>query len=327
MVQKFIEELKKHTRVLIISHIRPDGDAIGSQIGLTEWFKANQIEVKAVNHDELPDNLQWLNEDYVIIKPEKSHLDWTEAIIFIDGNSPQRFGNIGEIAMQSGKPVYVIDHHPGAEPIYHKALIVDTASSTAELIFHLFLHDNIKKLTTRAAKAIYTGIITDTGSFRFDSVTPNVHTIASELLRYGQFNPSEVHEKIFDRRSFSQLRLLSGMLATTKTHFNGKIATIELRKELLAETGCTYADADGFISYPMSLDGVIAAVLFAEIEGKIKLSLRSKRYLDVNTWARNYGGGGHKRASGAWFEKHNDLEKAIVDVIEKGIELYDESIT
>lgn len=319
-MQAFIESILQHKKVGVFSHIRPDGDAVGSQIGASIWLSKFGKKVFAFNDDTIPANLSWLLHFFPIQKPTEELVNFCDAFLVLDGNAPSRFGQFGEHLYSCGKPVYLIDHHPNPEGHYEQMISQTIACSTAELVFHLYMNTNMDLLEREAAMAIYTGLVTDTGSFRFDSVSPDVHTIASELLRRGGFTPPEVHEKIYDNRSVQQIQLLGKALTTVQAPGKGKIGIITITEEMLKATQTTYADTEGFVAYALSLNGVDAAVLFAEIDGRIKLSLRSKRAIDCNIWARNFGGGGHVRASGAWFE--GSLEEAISSVLEKGYELY-----
>lgn len=318
MLTNLINEIKKYKILGVFSHIRPDGDAIGSAIAFCLWAKKNDIVAFAFNDDVPPNNIKWLTNFYRIQKPDLATVDQCDAFVFLDGNNKDRFGTIGKYALNSGKPTYLIDHHPDPDDSFTMAYSIDTASSTAELVYDLFEATNLDLIDTPVAKAIYAGVVTDTGSFRFDTVTPRLHYIAAELLKRGQFKPNEVHEAVFDTRTPNQLHLLGMALKSIGLHADNQIGSITVTEEMLKKTGCTYADTEGFVSYPLSIQGIKAAVLFCELDGRVKLSFRSKSEILVNVWARNYGGGGHKRAAGAW---HNGpLSLAKQEVIETGME-------
>ncbi|HKJ44928.1 MAG TPA: bifunctional oligoribonuclease/PAP phosphatase NrnA [Balneolales bacterium] len=320
MLTELINNIKSHNKIGVFSHIRPDGDALGSLVAFCLWLKKNDIEVYGFNDDGPSHNTEWLLEFFPIQKPDKAAVDECEAYVFLDGNLPYRFGRFGEYTIQTGKPCYLIDHHPDPDPAYWLSYSVESASSTAELVYEVISESgDLDLIDTAIAKSIYTGLMTDTGSFRFDSVTPRVHTIVADLLRRGDFKPNEVHELIYDHRTLNQMRLLGMVLESIELYADNQISTITVTKEMLEATGCTYDDTEGFIAYPLSINGVKAAVLFCELDDKVKLSLRSKSHILVNVWARIFGGGGHKRAAGAWHQ--GPLEKAKKDVIEAGEEL------
>jgi len=320
LTRQLIDKLKSFNRVGVFSHIRPDGDCIGSQVAMCLWLEANGIQVHAFNDDDVPLNLQWLTTYHTIEETSPELMAQCEAFIVLDGNSPARFGELFEEYVETyDPPRFMIDHHP--EPSRHGfdlVISVDTASSTCELVYHLFKENDLNQLNEQAAKALYTGIITDTGSLQYDSVTPQTMKVASNLLHYGQFRPNEVAEKVFANKRKEQLLLLGRALRTIKLYQNNQIAIMYVTKEMLEKTNTTNDDCEGFVAYPLSISGIKAAVLFKDLGKGIKMSLRSKSDLDVNIWARKLDGGGHKKASGAWHP--GPLEDAIEEVVAIGAE-------
>jgi len=158
--------------------------------------------------------------------------------------------------------------------------------------------------------------MTDTGSFQFDIVTPATLKAASELLQKGGFTPNAVAEKVYATKKLPQLKLLSLALNTISLYEAQQIAVMYVTESMFKETNTSKEDTEGFVAYPLSLNGVKAAILFREQEGKIKMSLRSRSYIDVNKWARKLNGGGHKRAAGAWHP--GPLKKAIQESVAIG---------
>lgn len=317
MFQQLIKTLKTYDTVGVYSHIRPDGDCIGSQIAVCRWLEKNDIEALAFNDDDVPLNLQWLSNYFTIRKPDREAFAKCDAIILLDGNSSARFGSFEDFAEDDPKPTYMIDHHPDPKDGFDLSISVEEASSTCELIFHLYLQNDIQQLDTSTAKALYTGILTDTGSLQYDSVTPETMNIVSELLRIGEFRPNEVAEQVFSNKSLNQLHLLSRAMGTIELHENNQIATMYVTSQMLEETNTTNDDCEGFVAYPLSVAGIKAAILFKDLGEGVKMSLRSKSNdVDVNKWAREIGGGGHKKASGAWHE--GPLEKTIEEVVAIG---------
>jgi phosphoesterase RecJ-like protein len=165
--------------------------------------------------------------------------------------------------------------------------------------------------------ALYTGMVTDTGSFRFDSVSPQTHRTAAQLLELGNFKPNQVHERIYDTKTFAQYKLLALAIDTMQFHGEGRIGTICVTQAMFDQTGTDYQDIDSFVSYPLAVKGVEASVIFVELEGRIKLSFRSKSKLDVNQWARHFEGGGHSKAAGGWSQ--GPLADAIDRVLAYGL--------
>lgn len=317
MFKELIYRLKKHRTVGVYSHIRPDGDCIGAQVALCLWLEKNGITAFAFNDDPVPLNLEWLAEFFPVQEPEEQQLKKCDAFVLVDGNSPPRFGSYSEYIKDDPKPTYMIDHHPDPRDGFDLSISVEAASSTCELIFHIFLQHDISQLGEQAAKALYTGIVTDTGSLQYDSVTPETMSTISELLRLGEFRPNEVTEKVFAHKSLNQLRLLGMAMGTIELYENNQIAIMCVTEEMLEKTNTTNDDCEGFVAYPLSVADIKAAILFKDLGEGIKMSLRSKsNEVDVNKWAREIGGGGHKKASGAWHP--GPLDKAIKEIVEIG---------
>lgn len=313
----FIPKILKHQKVAVLSHLRPDGDCLGSQVAFCLWLQKNGVEVSAFNEDELPENMQWLNEFFPITKPDQSLSDDFDAFVLVDGNALHRFGDSAKKLSKAAKPIYMIDHHPDPDDIFEEMVSVESASSTCELIYELYAEHNVGQIDEAAAKAMYLGLVTDTGSFQFSSVKPETLYAAGELLQRGKFTPNEITERIYASRPLKQLKLLSMALETIEVHAGGIISTICVTQNMFEATGTSNEDTEGFVQYPLSVEGVKACVLFREDDDRIKLSLRSQSEdIDVNKWARHFNGGGHTKAAGAWFE--GSLQNAITEVIKFG---------
>ncbi|HET6527221.1 MAG TPA: bifunctional oligoribonuclease/PAP phosphatase NrnA, partial [Balneolaceae bacterium] len=317
MFEELIQRLKSFRTVGVFSHIRPDGDCIGAQVATCIWLQKNGIEAYAFNDDDVPLNLRWLADFFPIQKPDEKTLKKCDAFVLLDGNSPKRFGTYSDYIEDDPKPSFMIDHHPDPVNGFDLAISVEEASSTCELIFHLYLQNDISQIDARVAKALFTGLITDTGSLQYDSVTSETMNVASELLRLGNFRPNEVAERVFSNKNLAQLHLLSRAMGTIKLFEDNQIAIMYVTKQMLEETNTTNDDCEGFVAYPLSITGIKAAILFKDLGEGIKMSLRSKSDdVNVNEWAREIGGGGHKKASGAWHP--GPLKKAIEDVVDIG---------
>lgn len=317
MFSEFIYKIQHFKHIGVLSHVRPDGDCLGAQVALCRWLQKNGYTVSAFNDDEIPLNLQWLTPAVEIEKPTKSKLDECDLFIMVDGNAIHRFGEFSEWVNDKSVPMWVIDHHPNPADEFDITISVDSASSTCELIYGLYEEFDLNQIDSVSAKAMYTGIITDTGSLQFESVTPRTVAIVSDLLDRGNFRPNEVIEVIYSNKTLPQMQLLSLALETIQLFEDNQIAVMSVTKEMLEETGTTNADCEGFVSYPLSIANIKAAVLVKDFydEG-IRISLRSRSNVDVNVWARQLGGGGHKKAAGAWHE--GPREKAIEKIVEIG---------
>lgn len=319
-ILKLIKALKsfKNRKVAVISHVRPDADCIGSQVALCLWLKQHKITALAFNDDTLPPSINWLGDHYPIKVTALNKLAECDAIVFVDGNHPSRFGLAGEFAERSGKPLFMIDHHPGpATHLFKEYVSVVSASSTCELVFELYAENDLEHLDLIAAEALYAGITTDTGSFRFDSVTAETHEAVSRMIRKTGLKTEPIHRKIYDGKTINQLHLMAKVLETVETHHGNRIASLRVHASFLRETKTSYHDLEGFVSYALAIRGVKAAVIFTEMDNKVKLSLRSNSDdIDVNVWAREFNGGGHAKAAGGFHE--GPLEKAVQEVLSVG---------
>ena len=319
MFKEFIRKIKNYNHVGVISHIRPDGDCISSQVALCRWLKANGIKTTAFNDDDVPPNLDWLLSYHPVQKPDEAIFESCDLFIMVDGNALSRFGAFADWHDKQDEkaPLWMIDHHPDPEDSFEIAISVVKAASTAELIFKLFMESDPALIDEEIAKALYTGIITDTGSLQFESVTAETVQTVAELLRRGGFRPNEIIEVIYSNKSVEQYKLLSEALKTIQLFENNQIAVMSVTDEMLSEAKASPADCEGFVSYPLSLSGIKAAILMKDFfDDGVRISLRSRSDIDVNEWARELGGGGHKKAAGAWHK--GPLEKTIRDVVKIG---------
>jgi bifunctional oligoribonuclease and PAP phosphatase NrnA len=314
IINRFKEELLKfrNKTVGVISHIRPDADCIGSQVALCRWLEKNGIKPQAFNDDNLNTNIQWLSKHYPIQQTSIKKVRACDAYIFVDGNHPDRFGIAGEIAEKSKSKLFMIDHHPDPATIFDATLWDVKASSTCELIYRLYAQD-LTQLDLPAAEALYAGIMTDTGSFRFDNVGYRTHRAVAKMMQITGLETEPIHKRIYDDKNLKHIRLLALVLGTIELHLDNQIASLTVTQKLLEETGCGYHDLEGMVNYGLSISGVKAAVIFFEMNNKIKLSFRSNSDIDVNSWARQFNGGGHLKASGGWFEgSMNEAKKRVL---------------
>lgn len=314
-MQSFISKVTAFKTVGVFSHSRPDGDALGSQVAFCRWLSGYGVSVKAFNEDPAPANLAWLLPYFPIAKPTLEAVGKCDAFVFLDGNSLNRFGSLAEGTAHSKRPFFLVDHHPEPDSIFTAAVHDVSACSTAELVFLIILNAGIERLDPESCKALYTGMMTDTGSFRFDTVNSQTHTIVSELIRRGGFNVSEIHERVYDDRSQGQIELLGMALQTLKLHGDG-FASMYVTREMLQKTGCSKEHTEGFTQYALSVQGIHAMVFCLDFGDKVKASFRTKRLVDANVWARGFKGGGHIRASGGWHE--GPISAAIEDLIAAG---------
>ena len=294
-------------KIAIIPHKNPDGDAIGSTLGLLHYLLLLNHDAKIIAPNDFPDFLKWL-PNVESIEIHETDKDKTEAfinnadIVFtLDFNAFHRTGNMEAVLANSSALKIMIDHHQQPDD-YAKYMFSDvTMSSTCEMVYH-FLDklDALDKVNKAIATCLYVGIMTDTGSFRFRSTTSTTHRIIASLIDKGADNTA-IHNNVYDTNSYNRLQLLGCALSNLKVLPEHKAAYITLSQKELQDLDYKKGDTEGFVNYALSLDKTVLAAIFIEDrkQGIIKISLRSKGNFSVNELSRaHFEGGGHTNAAG-----------------------------
>ena len=326
MADKFLGYLLSKQRIFITTHIRPDGDAIGSQLALGLFLQALGKEVVMINNDHIPDNLAWMSgveqiQVYDQSIEQRSLIDSADAIVVVDANALARLGDVGTLIKNSQAPRLLIDHHTNPEPGFTHSYARVSASSTAELVYELIAAKNPDLIDEAIATALYVGIVTDTGSFRYSAVTPELHRKVAAVLEKGAISPTPIHVAVYDNRRLSSLRLLSRALATITLKYEDQLGYMVISQKLLEDLQADSDETEGFVNYALSIRSVHVALLFMETARGTKVSFRSKGDVAVNEWARSMGGGGHKNASGAFIKK--PLDVTIAEVVDSAPQYID----
>ena len=293
--------------ILIVCHKNPDGDAIGSTLGLYHYLKKHNHNAQVITPNDYPGFLKWVPGEDTILKydsqTEMSNKAIEEAdIIFtLDFNAFHRTGQM-QPALQDSKAIKIlIDHHQ--EPDDYAAYTYSdvSMSSTCEMVYHFIdMLDDADNIDPSIATCLYLGIMTDTGSFRFPSTTSTTHRIVAELIDKGARN-AEVHNNVYDTNSYNRLQLLGCALTNLKVLPELRTAYITLTQNELRKFDYKKGDTEGVVNYALSLENIIFAAIFIEDkqEGIIKISLRSKGGFSVNEFSRaHFNGGGHNNAAG-----------------------------
>ena len=332
MPESFIARILQHQRIVLSTHVRPDGDAIGSELAMGLFLKKVGKEVLLLNSDPPPPNMHWLPQldlakTYDQSIAHREAIDKADAILVMDTNAKNRLGRVAQVIEHSSAEKLLIDHHTHPETWFDGMYSRDTASSTGELVYELIAAHDASLIDADIATALYTAIVTDTGSFRFSSVTPKLHRVTAEILEQGGIKPGPIHSAIYDNRPAASLRLLARMLAGITLKYDGRIGYSAITQQMLQDTGCDSDQTEGFVNYVLSIEGVLSGLLFLETANGTKVSFRSTGDTHVNGWAQQFGGGGHRNASGAFI--HKPLKAAIESVMEaapRHIALEDEAI-
>lgn len=323
-----ISEIQKllvpQNKIVIITHYNPDGDAIGSSLGLKHFLKQKGLDAEVIVPNDFPKFLKWMPESKKIIIADYKRKQAGEAIyhadvIFIlDFNASHRSGNlVGPWIEKAKAKKILIDHHQ--QPDQFDFVYSDvTIPATSQMVYHFVQQLNEEeKVNKEISECLYTGIMTDTGGFRFRSTSATTHRIVADLIEKGA-EPSMITSNTLDTNTVSRLHLLSLILGRIEVVKDGKVAILWLKRDELKEFGFQKGDTEGFVNYGLSIMGTQVSAFFMEdlYEDFIKISFRSKDQVDVNQFSRNYfNGGGHINAAGGKYMK--SIEETIEDFKEK----------
>ncbi len=299
--------LSQPKKIVIVSHKNPDGDAIGSSLGLYHFLIKLNHEVSVIMPNDYPEFLKWMpNQD--IIKDYETNkkianelIEETDIIFTLDFNSLERAGDM-EYSLNNSEAIKImIDHHQ--QPSDYATFMYSDVSicSTSQMVYHfinMLGEDHL--IDSNIGTCLYTGIMTDTGSFRFSSTTSTTHRAVADLIEKGVDN-SAIHSHVYDTNSYNRLQLLGCALNNLKVIPELKTAYITLSQKELNKYNFRKGDTEGVVNYGLSLQDIVFAVIFIEHkqEGIVKISFRSNGDFSVNDFARNhFNGGGHTNAAG-----------------------------
>jgi phosphoesterase RecJ-like protein len=291
------EVLRAHQSFVLLSHVRPDGDAIGSQIALGFSLLAMGKSVRLINEDGLPDNLAFLPGSGRIESPPDVPLD-VEVAIALDTATKPRLGDRALVAASKAGIWLNIDHHI-SNPQYGDLNLIDSTSpATGQILYDLITRLELP-LPPESRDAIYVAVSTDTGSFQYPSTTAKTYELAADLIRRG-VDVGAINSKTYDELPYRRLELMRALLGTLVRTPDGMVAYWELHDQTRIDLGLLPEDSEGLIDVIRAIRGVQLAVFFEELaDGKIRVSMRSKdRRLDVCKIAMEFGGGGHALAAG-----------------------------
>lgn len=294
-------------KIAIIPHRGPDGDAMGSTLGLYHFLLKNKHHPVVVSPNDFPDFLAWMpgSETIKIFEKDKQNctqiLEEAELIFTLDFNALHRTGEMEHLLAKLTAPFVMIDHHQKPDD-YAVVTYSDTSfGSTCEMLYNFISHLGKKAdIDKTIGTCIYTGILTDSGSFRFPKTTGTTHRIVAELIDLGVEN-TEIPSLLFDNSSFGRLQILGRALQNMKVITEHKTAYTTLTQEELNSFDYVKGDTEGIVNYGLSIKGIVFTAIFIENKEEkiIKISFRSQGDFDVNQFARDYfNGGGHRNAAG-----------------------------
>ena len=295
--QAILRVFDQHQSFVLSTHVNPDGDALGSELALYSFLKDLGKQVKIFNTDTAPKNYRFLPFYDAILPAKAFQQDFPEVLVVLDAGVLKRIGAYLSRSLIPTQATVNIDHHSAAEPFGDYNLVETDASSTSEIIYRLIRHHGTPIGKERAI-CLYTGIMFDTGCFRYSNSTPMAHHVAADLIEEG-IVVDEIYRAVYESMPIGTLLLLSEVFQTFGTTPDGKIGWLYATQEMFRKTGTTRDNVDGFINHIRSVDTVEVAILMSEQKnGESKASLRSKSSVDVGEIASVFGGGGHQRAAG-----------------------------
>jgi bifunctional oligoribonuclease and PAP phosphatase NrnA len=311
------------SEVLITAHHNPDGDALGSALGLYWFFKRYGIASRVMMPNSFPTFLKWMpgSRDIIIYENQRSKGDevikQAEYVFILDYNDMSRAGeDLYAPLSESSAVKYMIDHHISPSECADHYFSDPHQPSTSQMVMLLLMELNLHHLLGKeGAACLFTGIITDTGSFRFPLVTAETFRITAALFDLG-INHTKIYEKVYDSYNERRFRLLGYMLAQMEVLKKEKVCILYLTREQQRKENMQKGDTEGFVNYGLNLKGMKAAVFFREDDGFVRISFRSKDNVDMNIFARTYfKGGGHLNAAGG--SSYASLEDTILRFKEK----------
>jgi phosphoesterase RecJ-like protein len=308
-------KLAQPQNIIIVPHKSPDGDAVGSITAMYGYLTQLGHEVSMISPNDFPDFLRWIPHADKILNYEMQRdtadpiIENVDIVFIMDHNALHRAGALEEPLSDSDAFFVMVDHHQQPDDIAQVTYSDVTMSSTCEMVYHLLDKlEHTDKIDKDIASSLYTGILTDTGSFKYRSTTATTLRVAANLVDKGA-DSEKINRRIYDVNKPSRMRLLGVALKNLVVLEKYRTAYITLTQQELDDAGFQKGDTEGFVNYALSLDGIVFAQIFIEKEdeGIIKTSLRSKGDFDVNTMAReHWNGGGHRNAAGGRSEMPMD---------------------
>lgn len=305
-IQAVLPLLDSPKRVFITTHHKPDGDAMGSMLGLYHYLTKRGHYCTPVSPSEVPDFLHWMPGMDAVINFEDAPeaaitaLNESDFIFCLDFNALGRIKAMEPHLQAAPQPRVLIDHHMFPQPVFQYGVSEPDKSSTCEMVYDFIqLSGGDALLDSSIASCLYTGAMTDTGSFRYSATTPSVHRMVARLMETG-LHHTRIHDEVYDAWSESRMRFVGYMLIEKMQIFpQYRTGLITLSQKDMRLFNITSGDTEGIVNYPLSVRGIRFATLITERADEVRLSFRSKGDFDVNAFARqHFEGGGHFNASG-----------------------------
>jgi phosphoesterase RecJ-like protein len=310
-----LEVLRGCGRVVLTSHVRPDCDALGSELGMLGILEAIGKDVRIVNAQSTPAGLKWIDPANRIESLQdgvkKEDLADRDLFLVLDTSAWAQLGAMGDVAKTMREKVLVVDHHVSEDDLSDRWFKDTSAEATARIVYEIGLRLRVP-LTERIATPLYAGLSTDTGGFRFPSSSGETFRVAARLVDAGA-SPPTVYRELFEQDSIARLHLVGRTLAGAQISHDGRVITSTVRQSDIKEAQALPADTEDLVNLTLAVKGTeLAVILIEQPDGRIKTSFRSRSHVDCNLLAARFGGGGHKAAAGAILPGPFDAAHALV---------------
>lgn len=319
IIDRILESIKEAKSICVVGHIRPDGDCIGSQLGLTLALQGEGKKVTCWNQDAVPDKLRFLDPEKIIEKPKSGQS--FDLVIATDAASFERLGTVGPAVMDR-KQMINIDHHESNTRYADINWISPREPSSGELIYKLLKWANWP-ITKQISDCLFTAVSTDTGSFQYPTTRPSTYHVAGDLVKRGA-DLAKICDEVYQSFPLGRVRLMRHMFNKFRLTHNDQIAYFWLKQKDFARTGTGKDDAEGLIDHIRAIDPVIVACVFEEVSPELtRISLRSKSDdVNVSDIAALFGGGGHPAAAGARIPgTPMSVQRKVIGAIRKALNL------
>jgi len=321
---RLTELLRSHDRFLLTSHIRPDCDALGSELGMAGVLESLGKEVLIVNAQQTPPNLAFIDPAKKLktlgVDIQPHDLQAIEVLLVLDTSAWAQLGTMAEVVRGTHAHKAVLDHHVGEDDLGAELFKDSTAEATGRLVLETARHLGVK-LTSEIARPLFAAIATDTGWFRFGSTSSLTLRAAAELIDAGA-SPSEIYNQLYEQDTLARVQLRGRILARTQTELDGRLAHTAALADDFQETGALASDTEDVINLTLGIAGTqVAVILVEQPTGGFKLSFRSRTpKVDCNELAKHFGGGGHKAAAGAFINAPWPAARSLVlDAVRKAM--------
>ncbi|MFY8221092.1 MAG: DHH family phosphoesterase [Pirellulales bacterium] len=310
---------------VLTSHVRPDCDALGSELGMLGILEAIGKDVRIVNAQATPANLKWIDPDHRLESlaegVKKDDLVSRDVLIVLDTSAWAQLGAMGDVAKAMREKVLVIDHHVSEDDLSDRWFKDTSAEATARIVYEIGLRLKVP-LSKRIATPLYAGLSTDTGGFRFPNVSGESFRVAARLVDAGA-DPTAIYRELFEQDSLARLHLVGRTLAGAQASHGGRVIVSTVRQSDIKEVQAQPADTEDLVNLTLAVKGTeVAVILIEQPDGRIKTSFRSRSQVDCNALAARFGGGGHKAAAGAIlpgpFDVAHEQVLAAVDEVCRG---------